>query len=545
MNRNSIDAITKNLLRDQSRLSRTWDSSDAAELARQLQDEYDDDTTMSIESPNTSYDSSVSGGNQQKTTLRQLVPALFESRLKKIGDPYDINLIIERTLADSKLNDFKTLLSLRDFEEIAGEIKNLNSRKKTLLDNMDTETNPFLKELVSIDMKLKSLQKQISLHYLKVGELGYVNDVLINADTKMLDQNLDSTLETGIEKSLEDLVANVVSLSVQHNIQLPEPDLTSMKTLQGRIMWCTSCITALTNGGVNNDNSAVDNGIVSGVRSSDLRSLKSSTSSPSPRNTNQLFFPPPDSFHHRGESTISSSNFSEDSPLSEYHDLKTKLKDLQFAHTYLTKQYQEERVQYNKSLNSLRFKATHYNEQLITTKTELIKTQSQMSSYDMKMKELEARLKASEDEVLKLTKENNLLKVEHLGEVNGNRNGNNSANNSPHGSTSGINNDGVYSNSSSPKLLPPLSATSMSSDDSNGYSNGNNNNNNSRNSISASILRLEFKKLVHKMNDKFESDLEKERVENQRLQKLVKMYEQKSSHSSSAGTSAPSSRGRK
>ncbi|GME81142.1 unnamed protein product [Ambrosiozyma monospora] len=544
MNRNSIDAITKNLLRDQSRLSRTWDSSDAAELARQLQDEYDDDTTMSIESPNTSYDSSVSGGNQ-KTTLRQLVPALFESRLKKIGDPYDINLIIERTLADSKLNDFKTLLSLRDFEEIAAEIKNLNARKKTLLDNMDTETNPFLKELVSIDMKLKSLEKQITLHYLKVGELGYVNDVLINADTKMLDQNLDSTLETGIEKSLEDLVANVVSLSVQHSINLPDPDLTSMKTLQGRIMWCSSCITALTNGGVNNDNSVVG-GVGSGIRSSDLRSLKSSTSSSSPRNTNPLFFPPPETFHHRGESTISSSNFSEDSPISEYHDLKTKLKDLQFAHTYLTKQYQDERSQYNKSLNSLRFKATHYNEQLITTKTELIKTQSQMSSYDMKMKELEARLKASEDEVLKLTKENNLLKVEHLGEVNGN--GGNSGNNSAHGSTTGTNNDGDYSNSSSPKLLPPLSATSMSSfgnDDSNGYSNSTSNNN-SRNSISASILRLEFKKLVHKMNDKFESDLEKERVENQRLQNLVKMYEEKASGPSSTTiTSAPSSSGSK
>ncbi|VEU22262.1 DEKNAAC103290 [Brettanomyces naardenensis] len=327
---------------------------------------------------------------------------------------------LERLLA----NDKKTnILNEEELDQLQLRIEKLKAARDQLSADGVKEINE----------DIEHCQEKLEGHILGLAGFGYFKDFILYSEGSIR-QNLESIGnkqgEEGLEKSLEDLVSSVISLSIQHGVTLPSPNLEKMKDFIGRVEWCRECIDKLVNG-VSGGNS------VSTV--------------PKRKSSNKVTSTTPD------------------------NELRTALNDLQFAHVYLTRQYEDERSRYNKSLNQLRLKLSQSQELLSGSNEQLTNQTNQCLKLEMKLNEALNELREKKKELHGKNLEINLLKVDHIGGEEEEK--------------------GVERGWESPR------------------------------GVSAPILRMEFKKLVEEMNEEFEKELDKERVERKRLEGLVKMYE--------------------
>ncbi|KAG7862081.1 hypothetical protein KL939_001102 [Ogataea angusta] len=233
--------------------------------------------------------------------LKQIIddPSARSFKLQREGiDPVELNVLIERTLAKlHEESEGKEILTLEGARHVKNQIEELKASKTQLLKELADRPQPQVVErFVQIDKDLDLLQTKLTSHEILVAQLGYVQDMF-------LDQN-PAFVASDVERSLEGLVSKVVSMSVQNNVELPEPDIEKMRSLTGRIEWCSDCIAALVNG--------------------------SKTT--------------PISETHRFTKDIGNKQES-----SDVEELRTALTDLQFAHNYLTRKFEDERELHNTS----------------------------------------------------------------------------------------------------------------------------------------------------------------------------------------------------
>ncbi|CDK28969.1 unnamed protein product [Kuraishia capsulata CBS 1993] len=253
-------------------------------------------------------------------------------------------------------------------------------------------------------------------------------------------------------RALEDLLSLVMSLSIQKNIELSQPDPEILGSLSGKINWATNCVDE--------------------IMRSDLQ-----------------FSPSSDQAPRRLKSVRNAYSDSE-----ELLKLRTAVKDLNFSQKYLGRQFEDERAQYHQTISTLRKNLQGAQNLLVKSNSDLTQQANQVLNMELKLNEVESQLMSKKSELLQLTKEVNLLRVDSLGTFNA-------------------------------KALSPQQGPTTPT-----LPNFDSPNSPNKSNVSVSILKAEFKKLVTKINEKYESDLNAERTERMRLQELVKMYE-KGGHS--------------
>ncbi|KAL3234619.1 Protein PEA2 [Nakaseomyces bracarensis] len=143
-------------------------------------------------------------------------------------------------------------------------------------------------------------------------------------------------------------------------------------------------------------------------------------------------------------------------------ELETALKDLQLAHSFLTKQFEHSRAEQSQTIGKL----TKTNREL---QDKLLKYHSKISKLEDKLRESETKKRALEDEISKSNAENNLS---------------------------------ISSPIIAPELFTPASPSSPGSN----------------NSHSITVMRNEFKRMIIETQKKYEKELSEEREKRQRLE---------------------------
>lgn len=161
------------------------------------------------------------------------------------------------------------------------------------------------------------------------------------------------------------------------------------------------------------------------------------------------------------ESSVSPINHQENTV--DTQELETALKDLQLAHSFLTKQFEHSRAEQSQTIGKL----TTTNRQL---QDKLLKYHSKVAKLEEKLRDSEANKRSLEEEISKSKAQDNLM---------------------------------ISSPIIAPELFTPASPTSPSS-------NGN--------SHSITVMRNEFKRMIIETQKKYEKELAEEREKRQKLE---------------------------
>ena len=412
--------------------SQMCDSSNADELCAFLQQEYED-------YDDARYDESACTNEFADCYVRRLNDVVKVGRIgyheRPVGpagpvDSVELNILIEKSLLEYELK-------LAEKSEVpTADGKNVPGRKKVVFDVERLEE--VLKEGEGGDLLLLR-------HYVELLKLGYAPEL---ANSHRGEQNAsENTL-------MDELVSTLLSLAVQRNIHLPPLDTKSADSMGGRIEWFKECIYKVAGGqGHNGSRNLATAGAESGAGLDDVSS-----------------------------------------PIGNGDDDDRRaLKDLQFAHSYLTKKYEEEVSQHAKSMNNMITKYQQCEDLLKQSNFELSKVSNQLLRLEIQNAELTRKLEAKTKEAHELQMKNNLLRVDNLGM----------------GSAT----------------TPPASADSASADSPTSLLSASSSGNPSSNSsVSVRILRMEFKKLVEQMNARFTRELEAEQTETRRLEELLELH---------------------
>ncbi|KAG7927595.1 hypothetical protein KL925_001953 [Ogataea polymorpha] len=293
--------------------------------------------------------------------LKQIIddPSARSFKLQRENiSPVELNILIERTLAELyEHSEGKEVLTLEEAKRVKNQIEELKASKTQLLEKLSEGLQSQLFErFVAVDKDLEFLQAKLSSHEILVSQLGYVQDMF-------LDQNA-AFMASDVERSLEGLVSKVVSMSVQNNVELPEPNIEKMRSLTGRIEWCSNCIAALVNG--------------------------SKTT--------------PISETHQFTKDVDNKQES-----SDVEELRTALSDLQFAHNYLTRKFEDERELHNTVLSELRQKLSQSQELLDKSNSELSKQTSQLLKLELQNSELQMQLANKQRETIDQAKHKSVI----------------------------------------------------------------------------------------------------------------------------------------
>lgn len=388
-------------------------------------------------------------------------------------DPVEACTAVERYLAEHKEMQ---LMSNEEYERVCGHVTQL---KQMVRNRIGEERDS---ELERTSRKIEEGERRISQHVAALMKFGYFREFLVSSQSS-IEQNVEVVgrkSQGGLEKALEELVSCVISLSIQHGITVPQPDLQTMQNFIGRINWCKECIAKLVQGLASTPSSSVD-----GRRESPIMQ-------PSVKSENG------------GGVGKEAQNSLETKPKGsggKIDDLRTALNDLQFAHVYLARQYEDERSRYNKSLNQLRLKLSQSQELLAGSNEQLTNQTQQSLKIETKLSETLSELGECKKKLHEKSMEISILRTDHLGETS-------EPDRLSDGQTRLV--------ESGDELDLQKSPRSQASDSGSFNSNA----------VSAPILRMEFKKIVKQMNEDFEKEIEKERTERRRLENLVKLYEQ-------------------
>ncbi|ODV86246.1 hypothetical protein CANARDRAFT_27499 [[Candida] arabinofermentans NRRL YB-2248] len=472
-----MTSIALNLLDQRLDQNDAYNFSDQRDVIDHLKSQYDASTKPESQKQQTQHGlndlqllSSVAFNKQLDNLIQNRNNLLFS-----FSDKFDqldadtLRLLLERSMTDYHVdnkNQNLKILQIDEYDELRKTILELKSRKTTILNGLRKGLKS-VDELIEVDSKLSTFEKQLNDHYILTSQLGYIQDIELSASSSTSSRLNKDIASSEIERSLDDLVSTVMSLSIQSGVQLPNPDPATMGNLHGRIDWCSNCISSL----------------VEGVRNGSSPTHSQPASATVER------------FVDAGEKKKDE---------NEKVDLKTALHDLQFAHNYLTRQYEDERDQYSHQLSQLRLQLEESKELLNESNMELSRSTNQTINLQMKITELQSELLKKDQAALRLIQENNLLKVDHLGQQPTSSAKSNSSDSPPTTPRTSFGSPEAYSTTGKSSNIP----TSPT-----------------RNNVSASILRMEFKKLVNSINSRFEKELEVQRAEKERLQDLLRLYE--------------------
>lgn len=284
-------------------------------------------------------------------------------------------------------------------------------------------------------------------HYVELLKLGYAPELAANRNGGGQNAS-ENTL-------MDELVSTLLSLAVQRNVSLPPLDTKAAESMDGRIGWFKECIYKVA-------------GAAEGPRDRDQDSGAASAS--------------------RSAAGDDDENY-------------RALRDLQFAHTYLTKKYEEEVSQHGQAMNSMVAKYQQCEDLLKQSNFELSKVSNQLLRLELQNAELTKKLDARTKDAHELQLKNNLLRVDYLGLAPA--------------TTPPASADSAEAPADSLSLSLPSPASSASSATM------------PSSSVSVRILRMEFKKLVEQMNARFARELETEQTEKRRLEELVELHRQR------------------
>ncbi|ODV71729.1 Pea2p CYBJADRAFT_169095 [Cyberlindnera jadinii NRRL Y-1542] len=398
-----------------------------------------------------------------------------------------LKLISEYALAqsskDSKLQTFQEITFLQRqtdrLREMSDEIQSQLKTNSQLL-NMKLDTDPerraqVLEQQQSLTENLVKVEAEIRENLLTLMRQYATALSLSNFD----DLALPKSSEAVGDERADELMSYIASLAVQRNVVLPPPG-------DSKLTWAKSCLDQLLESSLNGESRSV----------------------------------------------------SKEEPM-EISNVKTALQDLQFAHQYLTKQYEEERSlnagiaeSYNKKQLILENKLSQANINLEKATQKYILVEHEKSILQNKFDE-------KSKEINELRRQLALLKLDHIGKSNESL-GNGSPQSLDNPRTSGSSasspitglsisvesDDTTVTNPKTPLLqqqvkngqfLQPSSYFSTCSPP--------------KFSGSISVLRDEFKKVVVDLQNDYEAELEKERVERRRLEDLLRLHEERDSES--------------
>ncbi len=419
--------------------------------------------------------------NAETSTVMSKLGSLFldghgvSKRLTSIKgrvDPMEACAAVERYLSEHKE---MRIMSSEEYESVCDHV---NQLKQTLRNRIGDKHDP---ELEDTNNMIEEAERRMEQHVAGLMKFGYFREFLASCQSS-IEQNIEVVgrkYHGGIEKALEELVASVISLSIQRGIAVPQPDLQNMKNFIGRITWCKQCIAKLVQGLAPASGTSVD-----GKRTSSGAENQVEAGSDAATDS-------------KGQRLGGSEGEGDGGKIDE---LRTALNDLQFAHVYLARQYEDERNRYHKSLNQLRLKLSQSQELLAGSNEQLTNQTQQSLKLETKLSEMLTELSECKKQLHEKSMQISILRMDHLGEP----------------TESDRPSDGQARFSASGDELELMRSPRSHASDSGSFNS---------NAVSAPILRMEFKKIVKQMNEDFEKEIEKERTERRRLEDLVKLYE--------------------
>ncbi|KAH3679281.1 hypothetical protein WICMUC_001105 [Wickerhamomyces mucosus] len=352
---------------------------------------------------------------------------------------------------------------------------NIDTEDLTILRTLTNSNDLLTEKLNEVYNDLESNIQILDRQYLLALSVSYFEDLDIKLTTRT-NNIAQSSVEKG-NATVEELLSYIVSLAVQRNIPLPSPVANGGSDSQ--FIWAKEC----------------------------LDTLIAQSPETSPANIQSK--------------AVGVNND------KELQKLKIAMKDLQFANQFLTKQFEEERNLNTTVSNTHKKKNIKLEKKLSENIITLEKVSQRSILIEHEKKVLEQELDEKFKEVQKLQKQITTLKLDNLGSTS---------------SPSGNSISPGQENKISP--LSPVTGISIYLD--NDYENKgsfiqnpktpllqqNINNYNSSFSpasppkvrSSVSLMRKEFRKIVSDLQSNFEIELDKEKSERRRLQKLVELY---------------------
>lgn len=383
---------------------------------------------------------------------------------------------LQKTLQESKFTKEQLGFELQsNFKIIESLFSNTTSQNiqsnsiQKIIDSNEALSLKFEEITKDIEQAIETLYHQ----YILAFSLCYFENFNIE---------IPSVVQPKEDRETDELLSHIASVAVQRNVILPTPVSTSQD--DSKIEWAKSCLDTLLS----------QNAIVGDSRDVKTKSINNE---------------------------------------DEITHLKTALKDLQFAHQYLTRQYEDERNLNSSVMNTHKNKKAALEKQLAENAIALERSNQRSILVEHEKNVLEKTLDEKMKEIYDLQKQVALLKIDNLGYIhtNGDLKSTTSSPDkpslSPISPVTGLtvttvenNNENsrskYYSNPKTPLLQQNI----------NTYRNGSPSSPKFNSSIS--VLRNEFKKLVNEMHTTYKSELEKEKVERKRLEHLLKLYEERS-----------------
>ena len=293
--------------------------------------------------------------------------------------------------------------------------------------NSNNEQNKKILNYESLKESLGQItDSKLLRHYVELMKLGYISELDISTNDKSKSDVNDN------ERLVGELLSILLTIAVQKNINLPEFDERGMTNMDTRMKWFKECIYKIAD---NNGN-------------------KSTTPITDNKNDNN----------------------------SNKNKTETALNDLQFAHNYLTKKYEEEMSHHVKYANLMTSKYEKCEELLKKSNDELARCTNELLKAESKNVEYEKRIDMMNKEMHKLQLQNNLFKVDYLGLL-------------PVSTLMSPPNSAA-----NPSIFPESPKTNCSSIPSTPSS--------PVSPVSVSILRAEFRKLMEQMQKKHEKELQ-------------------------------------
>jgi hypothetical protein len=385
-----------------------------------------------------------------------------------------VKLVSEYALAQVKIDE--KLLTLPEISLIQRKLTGFIALREEMRSQLDSNSSviadqsqlgdvppPLISHTYSLVAKLQEVNIQIETNLEKLK-----NQYLIALSlTYFEDMSLPGQSAAPSDNQTDELLSYIASAAVQRNLVLPPPQSNGP---EAQSQWAKACLDA----------------------------LLSSTSS--------------DSRDVEREPTQ-----------DETSKLKIALQDLQFAHQYLTNQFEEERNLNSDIMDSYKKKSMALENKLSESNIGLEKATQRSILVEHEKHMLQAKFEEKVKEVSDLKKEVALLKLDQIGShidsastSPGYNNENRASLSSPlTGLSISIENEDSRSNPKTPLLQQSVNAHLPSPASPPKFSS------------SISVLRNEFKKMVVDLHNDYETQLDKEKAERKRLEHLLKLYEER------------------
>lgn len=403
-----------------------------------------------------------------------------------------INILAENAIAsvprETKLLTLPELSAIqqqiKDLEATRAEIKaqlksnaslieksisgNPNSNEDTgIITTIASSNNALVSRLIDVTTEIDNKKAYLSKQYILALAFTHIDGTSSqHIEQEKKEQRINH------DKQNDELLSHIASVAVQRNVMLPPP---SGDTPEHKSSWAKECLNTLLQ---SQPNTVTDT----------TREVSPETSEAPDKTKEQVY------------------------------KLKTALQDLQFAHTYLTKQFESERSMNTTAAETHQKKRVALENKLSETVMLLERANQRNILVEHEKNVIEAKMTELSKQNQDLQKTVTQLKIDNLGYIQESSplSPVSDKENSPASPMTGISVslDPTDLNPKTPLLQQNLNTKFGHSPTSPMKFNS-----------SISVMRGEFKKMVHEIQQDYESQLEKEKNERKRLELLVKMYE--------------------